>query len=371
MSLSKSLFSSMQSTNSFEYDELEKKIIYTQFMSIIIVAIVQFVLEQVVFLALLSTSYIVHTNLQYLIYFDLIPISTTVLIVVITYTILKNVKSVYTGIWVVSISQLVIFSVAYFFHSLFQMFFMLFIIPIFISCVYSQKKLTITLGIISAISKPAIDFILRIEPIHSLYGVHLETDRMVLLDSLMFIIAVIFCVWLCLFIISTEDKRNTLERLAKDGLTGLYNRNTAMKMMTNFLVGYNNGVLILIDLDGFKSVNDKQGHPFGDKVLMESAEIIKNSFRINDCVCRLGGDEFLIYTPGMTIDMAKEKVQKMIDALARDFTCENGDVIHTGASVGLACYPKDGNDAVSLYSAADRALYDAKLAGKGNFKIYK
>lgn len=107
MNLSKSLFSSMQSTNSFEYDELEKKIIYTQFMSIIIVAIVQFVLEQVVFLALLSTSYIVHTNLQYLIYFDLIPISTTVLIVVITYTILKNVKSVYTGIWVVSISQLV------------------------------------------------------------------------------------------------------------------------------------------------------------------------------------------------------------------------------------------------------------------------
>ncbi len=128
--------------------------------------------------------------------------------------------------------------------------------------------------------------------------------------------------------------------------------------------------LLFIDLDRFKYVNDTLGHNIGDLLLVEVAERITQCLRKSDTVARLGGDEFTVILTEILRSANVENVaQNIIAALQRKFDIA-GHEIYVGASVGIAIYPEDGAELEGLVKNADIAMYQAKLAGRGNYKFF-
>ena len=128
--------------------------------------------------------------------------------------------------------------------------------------------------------------------------------------------------------------------------------------------------VIILDLDHFKSVNDEYGHDVGDVVLCEVAALLQKGLRMEDIACRLGGEEFVIILPGITI----ENLQVRADHLLLAFRALQ--VNHAGrllkpltASMGLACFPQHGADSESLLRAADAALYVSKNNGRNRATV--
>jgi diguanylate cyclase (GGDEF)-like protein len=128
--------------------------------------------------------------------------------------------------------------------------------------------------------------------------------------------------------------------------------------------------LACIDIDGFKSVNDEHGHPAGDVLLQDIAARLQAHLRSNDTVARLGGDEFALILEEIDDPrLALQLCQSLCDALAQPYTLILGDsmtVVRVGASIGVAHYAQsERRDAdEQLIQAADRAMYEAKRAGK-------
>jgi diguanylate cyclase (GGDEF)-like protein len=121
--------------------------------------------------------------------------------------------------------------------------------------------------------------------------------------------------------------------------------------------------LLLLDLDGFKAVNDTWGHPAGDRVLAMAAERARRALRASDTVGRLGGDEFLALLPQTVEEGALDVAEKLLDAIRAPYMLE-GVEAHVGVSIGIAIFGVHGDDDEALQRAADAALYDAKRAGK-------
>ena len=123
--------------------------------------------------------------------------------------------------------------------------------------------------------------------------------------------------------------------------------------------------LVMIDIDHFKSVNDRYGHEAGDAVLRAVAGHIKSSVREGDLVCRFGGEEMVILMPECDLQDAGVRAEKLragVRALSVDF---GGQTIGSvTASFGVACFPFHGTDEASLIAAADKAMYQAKAAGR-------
>jgi diguanylate cyclase (GGDEF)-like protein len=124
-------------------------------------------------------------------------------------------------------------------------------------------------------------------------------------------------------------------------------------------------ILLLIDLDGFKQVNDTLGHDVGDAVLLAAANRVRQSVREADFVARLGGDEFavLLGAPADP-DLPGQMCERLIEAMSMPVSV-NGVTARIGASVGAAVFPDHGSSQELLYKSADLALYDAKRAGRG------
>ncbi|MEN3111954.1 PAS domain S-box protein [Uliginosibacterium paludis] len=128
--------------------------------------------------------------------------------------------------------------------------------------------------------------------------------------------------------------------------------------------------LIFIDIDNFKQVNDTLGHTAGDALLCIVAERIKASTRQSDTVGRLGGDEFLVLIENVEQQLGFMQVaQKILEALSTPMNVGFGDFC-ISASMGIACYPEDGQDAGSLLKNADLAMYRAKASGKNQIHFY-
>lgn len=127
--------------------------------------------------------------------------------------------------------------------------------------------------------------------------------------------------------------------------------------------------LLFIDLDGFKSVNDTLGHDAGDKLLIKTAERLKECVRDADTVARIGGDEFTVILSTITsIDDAQSVAQKIIGALATPFNIGNEEA-QIGASIGISVFPENGTDTEILLKNADDAMYLAKKAGKNDYRV--
>jgi diguanylate cyclase (GGDEF)-like protein/PAS domain S-box-containing protein len=120
-----------------------------------------------------------------------------------------------------------------------------------------------------------------------------------------------------------------------------------------------------LDLDDFKAVNDEYGHVVGDELLQIVARRLRAAIGPVDIAARLGGDEFIILQPGATHEAdATELASKIIDAINEPLSI-GGTAISVGASIGISFFPADGNDVLSLFGTADRALYRAKSSGRG------
>ncbi len=153
-----------------------------------------------------------------------------------------------------------------------------------------------------------------------------------------------------------------------DPLTKLWNRRYFFTTFNEILNPTNKKrdiTLILFDLDNFKRLNDNYGHPVGDKVLKEVGRVLKSSFRDRDIVARLGGDEFAV----LLTRLEKEKAPKIIKRLkekikAISISNENVEIKDIGVSIGVTHIKEDDFNYHSMYSRADKALYEAKELGK-------
>ena len=167
------------------------------------------------------------------------------------------------------------------------------------------------------------------------------------------------------------SQRETLDRLAllanHDALTGLHNRRRfdehLARRIAESIRYQNGGVLVLIDLDDFKAINDTHGHQAGDAVLVAVARVLGAHTRRSDFVARLGGDEFAVELPHIALGESVPIAEKILVAI-REPTEWRERSLQVGASAGIAAYPDDGATAERLFDAADAALYRAKRAGR-------
>ena len=175
----------------------------------------------------------------------------------------------------------------------------------------------------------------------------------------------------------TEQQRaqERIHRLAHhDPLTGLDNR-LSLNLRLELLLAQTRRAggmcaVLFIDLDHFKKINDTHGHQVGDQLLQAVAQRLQELLREVDTIARLGGDEFIIVTSGgATPDEASNIAVRIVDALGAPY--QLGDkTLHSGASVGVAMFPADGDDGSTLLRHADTAMYAAKSQGRGNFQFF-
>ena len=146
---------------------------------------------------------------------------------------------------------------------------------------------------------------------------------------------------------------------SRDSLTGLFNRRTFDAMFEQFVarsVRYGwPFALGLLDLDGFKAVNDRLGHDGGDVVLRTIGSELRSTLRAGDVAARVGGDEFAVLISNGTPEMIEAVVDRLVAAVNADLT-----EVHVGFSAGVAVAPADGTDAGALYRIADHRLYVSK-----------
>lgn len=160
-----------------------------------------------------------------------------------------------------------------------------------------------------------------------------------------------------------------------DSLTGLYARdhfrNLLDKEAAKCKMGKQSGVLMLIDLDRFKQVNDVYGHAVGDGLLTEVANRFRKAANDKGVIGRLGGDEFGLFLPApATIDEAGGIADAIIDLVNQPFDIDGKD-ISVGASIGIADIGPDGSSTSVLMTNADLALYEAKARGRGMYVTYR
>ncbi len=179
--------------------------------------------------------------------------------------------------------------------------------------------------------------------------------------------------------IATVIENLPVDRLARqDGLTGLPDRLVfATHLQTAIRHARSEGAcssVLLVDLDGFKKVNDLHGHATGDVVLCEIARRLEKMLRKNDLLARLGGDEFAVIAQGKPERKAHhaaavQLATRMLATIKLPIAANDAS-IHMDASIGIALCRGDSNDAGRLLHAADVAMVSAKRSGRGNFGVF-
>ncbi len=162
-----------------------------------------------------------------------------------------------------------------------------------------------------------------------------------------------------------------VHRLAhEDVITGLANRRAFHDVLEQRDTG-TPFVLLYLDLDRFKVVNDTLGHPVGDALLRAVGKRILANVREEDIAARLGGDEFAVLLASQGTEAAGRAVaERLVKSLSQPYEVEGHQII-IGVSIGMAIGPRDGSNANDLLKASDMALYSAKAAGRGTYRIYE
>jgi len=159
------------------------------------------------------------------------------------------------------------------------------------------------------------------------------------------------------------------ERASTDTLTGLSNRDHGVELLQKLIaLARRQGMPLafaFLDIDHFKDVNDRYGHPVGDEVLRQLGLLLNASFRGEDVVARWGGEEFLVAMFGTGKAQAVKRLTAVLSDF-RDFPFASSDerLFHVTCSAGVAEFPRDGTDPKALHLVADEALYAAKTAGR-------
>lgn len=155
-----------------------------------------------------------------------------------------------------------------------------------------------------------------------------------------------------------------------DALTGLPNRRALDERLEAEIRNANRFkqplALIMLDLDGFKAVNDSYGHPIGDRVLQQVANCLRERMRDNDFIARYGGDEFALMLPNTDSATARTLAERLQLRMDQCVSLSPEQVqISLDITCGLSVYPSDGTTAAALLAKADQALYQAKAAAEG------
>lgn len=175
-----------------------------------------------------------------------------------------------------------------------------------------------------------------------------------------------------------EEKRGKLallERAERDGLTGLYNASAGREKMDAFLASADakkgSHIFAVMDLDNFKQINDTFGHPYGDQVLMEMAEMLARKFRHDDITARLGGDEFAVLLLNTTgFDRVEHLFKELVEECSKTYE-KDGQRVSVSASFGLAAAPEHGMSFKELAGKADQMLYEVKRDSKKGYRMYR
>ena len=172
-----------------------------------------------------------------------------------------------------------------------------------------------------------------------------------------------------------QSYQQHLEELAHfDPLTHLPNRRLLADRLQQALAHrQRTGQLLavcMLDLDGFKAVNDSYGHKAGDELLISVARQLQVSVRGNDTVARLGGDEFVLLLGGLgNVKEVDEALNRLLQVISSPVNL-GGHTVHISASIGVTLYPNDAGDADTLLRHADHAMYLAKEAGKNRYVLF-
>ena len=157
-----------------------------------------------------------------------------------------------------------------------------------------------------------------------------------------------------------------------DELTKLLTKNAVERKIKRYmeLTPSKPAMMLVIDLDNFKHINDTFGHAYGDAVLRLMGECIRSNFREEDYKGRFGGDEFVVFLPGVD---DKQQVVTYVNNLVemmktRVRTPESANPVH--GSIGIALYPKHASTYEELFKKADEALYASKERGKDRYTFY-
>ena len=173
-----------------------------------------------------------------------------------------------------------------------------------------------------------------------------------------------------------DDQATMTHQATHDALTGLFNRPAVTDFIearladeaTAALGGF---ALLLLDLDGFKAVNDNLGHEAGDELLMQAATRMTLALRESDYLARLGGDEFLVVLPQVFDEQTAQRVAlKLIETIATPYQIL-GKTASVTLSIGISFFPKDGRERTILMQRADSALYKAKHGGRNQARFFE
>ncbi|WP_404419171.1 cache domain-containing protein [Marinospirillum sp.] len=163
-----------------------------------------------------------------------------------------------------------------------------------------------------------------------------------------------------------QDQLRLEELASRDSLTGLNNRRTFMERLTAHLEmgGDNKGVLMMLDLDHFKHINDSFGHQCGDQVLIGFAELISSQLREQDLLGRLGGEEFGLLVPGVSFAEGMQLAEKLCQALQNHPIVFNQLELQVTTSIGVTQITSHDTQPDTLLDRADKGLYLAKQSGR-------
>ena len=182
---------------------------------------------------------------------------------------------------------------------------------------------------------------------------------------------------LLLFVIFRSNSKKQQELIAfgqTDALTGILNKQSTEDQINDWLadercIGYQ--VFMMLDIDGFKNINDVLGHMAGDKILRELGALLRQEFRETDIVGRIGGDEFCILAKNNAVE---HTAALRADRLCQSIRCHKFSAVPSGnitISVGVAISPIHGRSYQELYIAADKALYETKRKGKDGYTVLR
>ena len=208
------------------------------------------------------------------------------------------------------------------------------------------------------------------------YGDKVQRLILALISSTAFILVFLYGSLRRLSIEQRAAQARFAHQATHDSLTGLYNRPAVMEYIARKLAdgeqeaSLGGFALLLLDLDGFKTVNDSFGHDAGDDLLKQAAARIEVALRDSDYVARLGGDEFLIVVPQVSDEESAMRIgKKLVEMIGAPYVL-TGRQSKVTVSIGISMFPKDARDREALMKCADLALYEAKHAGRNQVCFY-
>jgi diguanylate cyclase (GGDEF)-like protein len=193
--------------------------------------------------------------------------------------------------------------------------------------------------------------------------------------SYLVILGVGFIMMILIFVLFQRKNNQRIYELAiRDSLTQLYNRRYIASVLSDMLakqkdnpIGFS---ILLFDIDDFKFINDRYGHPVGDTVLQRIAEIGLTTFRQEDTMSRLGGDEFLCILPRSTMQESLQVAERLLTKIKQTaFKSNKGDLFSITVSIGIYHIAQGQESLEQVLTRVDRALYQAKAKGKNQVAI--